>query len=155
MVAPSERIVGGEDRRRQPGECLFERLPRFRWQLDSERRIVGPEDLRQHRRGESASERPGILALLPGEFPAVVEGDRSLVLRLDQEAVLGQKPCEQHPVPVFVRHFAREPLHFLLFPAAAVPELPPVRPQPAPKRPFRPGQGRVGLRLAHHERPER
>ena len=154
LVGPAERIVRVEDRRRKARERLLQRPSCLGRKRDRERGIVGAEDLRQHRRGELAGERPGILLLPPCEFPAVIEGDRYPHLRLDQQTVLREEPGEQHTVPVLVGHLARQPGHFLLLPGAPVSELPPVRPQPPTKIPVGTSQGRIGLRFFHHERPE-
>ena len=73
--------------------------------------IVQPKDARQDLGREAGSHRPAVrLAQLARELLAVGERHRRLVLRVEQQAVLGQEPSEQKPMPLLVGALGYEKL---------------------------------------------
>ena len=111
---------------------------------------------RQHPFCEAAGKRPAVLPLLASQFLAVRQRHGDARFRIDQEFVLRQEAGEQHPVPVLVGHLVSESVDRLDagLQIAAVPELAPVRPQPAPQVLLRRGHRRVGAAGADREHGE-
>ena len=102
LVDPAEGVVRGEQLGRQALEDGLEAAAVLGGEGDPVGGVVGPEDAGQHRRGIAGGEDPGVaLALLGGQLPDVGERDRR-ALGVEQQAVLGEEPGEQHPVPLLV-----------------------------------------------------
>ena len=69
LVHPAERVVGGEDLRRQAGEDLLEREATFRREPQPDARIVEPEDARAGSRRRTGP-RPTSRRARPARRPA-------------------------------------------------------------------------------------
>ena len=110
LVQPAERIRCGKHLGRQAGHQRLEALVVFPRQPHLEHRQVGPEHLRQHGSGEMRRHAPLVHVLPSRQLLALVQRDRNAHLRLDEQAVLGQKPSEQHAVPVLVGALLRQML---------------------------------------------
>ena len=88
----------------------------LRRQSDLENSIVGSENLRQHPLRECRGQRDPVNAALAGQLLALVDRDRHAGRGLNQQAALGQEPCKQHPVPMFIGTLGDEVFDGLLSP---------------------------------------
>ena len=157
LIGPAQGVARGEDVGRQRLDQPLQFLPRLRRQPDGERRVVAPEDPRQHQLGEAAGQHPAVLPLLMRQLLAVRQRHGDSGFGFDEELVLRQEAGEQHPVPVLVGRLVGEAVDLLLagLRVAPIPELTSVRPQASPQVQFRGGHRRVRARIAHREDAER
>ena len=119
LVDPPQRVGGGEDRLRQRRQQLLQLEHVLGREGDLEQRVVGPEDLRQHPLGAAGGEDPHIHAVFLGQFLGLGQADGHVLLRLDQQTVLGQEPGEEHPMPVFVGALAGQVVNLVVLALAS------------------------------------
>ena len=131
LVGPAERIRGREHGFGQLIQQSFEFLPRLWGEGEFQHRIVPAEDLREHSFRAPRRELPGIHTLAVCQFPAVLQRQVDGVFRVSEEAVLGKKPGEEHPVPVLVGDFVDEMVQILgaVSPIESVASLPSAHPK--------------------------
>ena len=131
-------------------------LPR---EPDLEHRKVESEHLGQHPMGEARGQRPLVRVFFLCQFLAFVQGDGDPRLRLDEQAVFGEEPGEQHSVPVLVGALLHQAFDRPALAAGAgverVAELPCVGAQPPAQRPLPLVHVPVGFVLVHGERFQR
>ena len=132
LIDPAEAVGGDKHLARQLVQHVLQLRARLRRERDFEHRVTLAENLGQHLLREAAGERQPVLALLAGEFAALVHCHRLPRLGLDQEIVLREIAGEEHPVPVLVGDLALQPGDGLRAPLriTGVTELLTVRAQP-------------------------
>jgi len=74
--------------------------------------IIGAEDFRQHCLRITPGQRPQIRLGVLRQFLDLVQTHRHAHVRLDQQIIFRQKPCEQHPMPMLISALLREMLNF-------------------------------------------
>ena len=77
-------------------------MPRLRREREFQDRIVPPEDLGEHSLCASGRKFPGIHTFVVRQLLTVIERQIDAVYRVSKEPALGQKPREEHTVPVLV-----------------------------------------------------
>ena len=157
LVGPPERIVGLERRARKAVDQSRDRLARLRRERQRQHRIVGGEDLGEHRLGVFRRDLGDVLALALRDLAQLVRTHRRVAgLHVDEEAVLQEKAREQRPVPMRVGDLAHEARHARrIARIERIVERLRMRPQPhAQRRLVVREPGRL-LRIRHPEPPER
>ena len=105
-------------------EDLLQCVAPFGREAQPDARVVEAEDPREDLGREACGDGPRVwLAQIGGELLAVGERHRRAELRVEQQAVLGEEPREQQPVPLLVRALRDEQV-------AVVAQLAPLRAKP-------------------------
>ena len=158
LIDPPERVRRNEYVRWQALNQFFQLQAVFARESDLKGGMCGPEHLRQHLMREMGGHRPFVETLVLPQILAVLQRDRDVSpLRRDQQVVLREKSCEQHPVPALVRTFVYQTIDRLSSGARVQPiaELTAVRTQPSAQAALLGTHVPVGLAEVHGERLQR